>query len=253
MQSTRLNRFDNRVSTYDAVTGQQRDIEKILLSRLIPPTGRILELGCGTGKGTLTIHDWAPQASIIAVDKASEMIQFASTEHGSPAITYSEMDIDQALPEGEFDLIIANATLQWVSGLDDLFKRCARQLTETGRLAFTTYGPQTYIELQSIWKVFYPDTAFQSEQFPSPQALQISLDQCFHEVELSQTIITKVSPSLKALLTTIHLSGTNNPQPSIKGLWTPKQFKQIEAKYKERYGEIRSTSQICYGVASCPR
>ena len=61
-----------------------------LVARLLPPHGRILDVGCGTGNKTVLLDN---AADIHAIDLDGGMIAQARGRHARPHIVYSQMDM----------------------------------------------------------------------------------------------------------------------------------------------------------------
>lgn len=92
---------------------------------------RIVDLGCGPGNLTATLLDRWPGAEVLGVDSSSEMIHRARTDFGdgrvgaaAGSLHFQEADLRQWRPEQPVDVVVSNATLQWVPDhlglLDDL-------------------------------------------------------------------------------------------------------------------------------------
>jgi|GEM_PF-839486 len=73
------------------------------------PPGRILELGCGTGYGTLYLKEhFAPAASIFGVDRVPALVKYASENYSRSGLRFINGNAS-ILPfrEGSFDMVIA--------------------------------------------------------------------------------------------------------------------------------------------------
>jgi tRNA (cmo5U34)-methyltransferase len=73
--------------------------------------GRILELGCGTGKLTEMVRATYPAAEITGIDLSKEMLCMASAKPGLRGVTMIEGDIRGEWPAGWFDAIISTLCL----------------------------------------------------------------------------------------------------------------------------------------------
>ncbi len=115
-----------------------------LLSR-VPATdpGVVLDLGCGDGPLTLSLARRWPHAQIIGVDSSPQMLARAAENDTEGAVDWLEADLrDLDLPglAGPPDVVISNATLQWLPGHLDLLPRWSRQLSPGGWLAIQVPG-----------------------------------------------------------------------------------------------------------------
>jgi len=85
-----------------------------LVARIRGEAALIVDLGCGPGHLTPVLRARWPHAQIVGVDSSAEMINTARTEHSEPDVEYVEADLRDWRPEREPDLVISNATFQWV-------------------------------------------------------------------------------------------------------------------------------------------
>ncbi|SAL03322.1 trans-aconitate 2-methyltransferase [Caballeronia ptereochthonis] len=92
-----------------------------------------VDLGCGPGNSTETLLAYAPDASVLGVDNSGDMI--AAARKRLPRIEFELADISAWKAEGPYDLILANASLQWVPDHETLFPGLVAKLAEGGRLA----------------------------------------------------------------------------------------------------------------------
>jgi trans-aconitate 2-methyltransferase len=103
---------------------------------------RIADLGCGPGNVTaLLAHRW-PTAHITGYDNSPEML--AQTAPGPTAgggrLDFAHADVRTWTPTEAHDLIISNATLQWIPGHADRFPDWISALAPGGTLAFQVPG-----------------------------------------------------------------------------------------------------------------
>src|SRR5690606_36176831 len=89
--------------------------------------------GCGPGGVTRLLAEQWPSATICGLDNSPEMLQIAAADPSQ--IQWIEADISTWTPAEPPDLIYSNATLQWVSGHDELFPRLVGFLQAGGCLA----------------------------------------------------------------------------------------------------------------------
>ncbi|MFG2036474.1 methyltransferase domain-containing protein [Dactylosporangium sp. NPDC048998] len=104
----------------------------------IPTTGAVavVDLGCGPGTMTATLAERWPDAAILGIDSSPQMIA-AATELQSPQLRFQLGDAGQWRPQrGSVDVIVANASLQWVDDHETLLPAWAAGLDDGGTLAF---------------------------------------------------------------------------------------------------------------------
>ncbi len=87
----------------------------------------VVDLGCGPGNLTETLARKWPGAVVSGVDASPEMIKAAVGESGAgeSSVRYEVGDLRDYSPTEEVDVIVTNATLQWVEGHDELLERWA--------------------------------------------------------------------------------------------------------------------------------
>jgi trans-aconitate 2-methyltransferase len=107
-----------------------------LLARIpVQSPRRIVDLGCGTGApAALMARRW-PSARIEGIDSSPAMIDRAQ-RLGTDRLTFHLGDVATWRPDGDVDVIISNATLQWVPGHWELLRRWAGAVPVGGCLAF---------------------------------------------------------------------------------------------------------------------
>ena len=75
----------------------------------------VVDLGCGPGQLTASLADRWPGAQIVGLDSSPEMIMRAA-ELAGPHVRFQLQDLRDWRPETSVDVIISNATFQWVPG-----------------------------------------------------------------------------------------------------------------------------------------
>lgn len=109
-----------------------------LLARVLPERpSSVVDLGCGPG--TLTAHlkrRW-PEADVLGIDSSPEMI--AAADH-SVGVRFQVADLREWRPRQPADVLISNATLQWVPGHLELLPALLHRVADGGWLAFQVPG-----------------------------------------------------------------------------------------------------------------
>ncbi|MEU3659444.1 trans-aconitate 2-methyltransferase [Streptomyces sp. NPDC032940] len=105
---------------------------------------RIADLGCGPGNVTSLLADRWPTARITGYDNSAEMLARAE-EHAGPTLGGGRLDFAPAdartwTPAEPHDLIVSNATLQWVPGHAERLADWIAALKPGGTLAFQVPG-----------------------------------------------------------------------------------------------------------------
>jgi trans-aconitate 2-methyltransferase len=94
---------------------------------------RCIDLGCGPGNSTELVAARFPQAQVEGLDSSADMLDKARQR--LPRLSFTLGDVGRWLAEGAYDLIFANAVLQWLPDHEGLFPRLARSLKPGGCLA----------------------------------------------------------------------------------------------------------------------
>ncbi|MDT3397582.1 trans-aconitate 2-methyltransferase [Streptomyces sp. B1866] len=109
-----------------------------------PGRPRVADLGCGPGHLTALLADRWPAAHVTGLDTSPEMLREAEA-HAGPTpgggrLGFQRADVLSWTPDGPYDLIVSNATLQWVPGHADRFGTWLDALRPGGTLAFQVPG-----------------------------------------------------------------------------------------------------------------
>ncbi|MGH9093379.1 MAG: methyltransferase domain-containing protein [Acidimicrobiales bacterium] len=97
------------------------------------PGGTAVDLGCGTGRLTAELHRAVGAARTTGVDSSAAML--ARAPRDVPGLAFAEGDL-AAWDGPPADLVLANASFQWVDHHPALLARLRRQLRPGGQLAF---------------------------------------------------------------------------------------------------------------------
>lgn len=105
-----------------------------------PAARRVVDLGCGTGALTAELAVRWPGAVVEGIDSSAEMIGRASERAIPGRLSFEQGDLREWRPEEPVDVLVSNATLQWVPGHLDLLGELVSCLAEGGVLAFQVPG-----------------------------------------------------------------------------------------------------------------
>lgn len=102
--------------------------------RVVDPVD-VVDLGCGPGNLTRLLAEIWPAARVRGVDSSEAMIEKARDD--VPEVDFELADLRDWVARGEdADVLIANATLQWLPDHLDLLPRLVERVRPGGRLAF---------------------------------------------------------------------------------------------------------------------
>lgn len=103
------------------------------------PTGSVgvaVDLGCGPGNSTEVLAQRFPGARVTGMDSSDDML--VSARERLPALNFELADIAAWNPDQTFDVILANASLQWVPDHATLYPHLVSKLAAGGSLAVQT-------------------------------------------------------------------------------------------------------------------
>ncbi|CAM3691856.1 methyltransferase domain-containing protein [Occultella aeris] len=124
-----------------------------LLARVDGDAATITDLGCGPGHLMAPLRARWPHAAIVGVDSSPEMIERARAEHAADGVTYVCADLTSWEPATPVDLLVSNATLQWVPGHLEVLPRLAGAVAPGGTLAFSVpgnFGEPSHVLLRDL-------------------------------------------------------------------------------------------------------
>jgi trans-aconitate 2-methyltransferase len=98
------------------------------------PGGRAVDLGCGTGELTGSLHARVAASTTVGLDSSRAMLA-RSASHAGRGLTFELGDIAEWSPSEPVDLVFSNAALHWVDDHAALLARLTSMLARGGQLA----------------------------------------------------------------------------------------------------------------------
>ena len=98
----------------------------------------VVDLGCGPGNLTTLLADRWPDADVVGLDSSPEMI--ATARDRDDRVAFDVADLRDWRPTAPVDVLVSNATLQWVPGHLDLLPTLVRAVAPGGWFAFQVPG-----------------------------------------------------------------------------------------------------------------
>lgn len=92
-----------------------------------------IDIGCGPGNSTELLVERFPNATVRGLDSSTDMIDAARKR--LPQVQFDTSDIDTWSESGPFDVIFANAVLQWLPDHANLLPALVNKLAPGGSLA----------------------------------------------------------------------------------------------------------------------
>jgi SAM-dependent methyltransferase len=108
------------------------------LAKYLPPDGRVLDLGAGTGANLGRLLEMElPFAAYTAVDTTEAMLEQARLKYGHvPQATFHQLDLmTDPLPAGTFDLIVSTWALEHMDDPALVVDKAWRRLAPGGHMA----------------------------------------------------------------------------------------------------------------------
>lgn len=108
-----------------------------------PEPGYVVDLGCGPGNATELLTRRWPGAHVLGIDNSPQMIEAAQARAVPGQLEFRAGDVREVTAEllgGPVDVLITNATLQWVPGHLDLIPHFAGLLAPGGTFALGVPG-----------------------------------------------------------------------------------------------------------------
>lgn len=208
-------RFSKSLPSYN----ENAKIQKKMAEKLVTLLNKthykkILEIGCGTGFLTELLNNSIEFEQYTAIDIVPDCRNYINAIN--PAINFIQADIENFSLE-KYDLIVANASLQWVNDFKSMIKTLANSLTDCGELIFSTFGKENFKEISLITgtTLNYYSTEELVKNFPNSK--------------IFSEIYTLDFENSKAVLKHLQLTGVNAIKNTI---WTKKDLIQFENKYR---------------------
>ncbi len=155
-----------------------------LLSLVRPaPGGRLLDLGCGSGELTVEAAGALGTTEAVGVDASTAMLDAAS---GLDAEGVSFVAGDLARPEvaGRWDVVLANASLQWVPDHDAVLADWRGRLRPGGQLAVQVPANPDHPSHLAITEVLHAEPFFSLLDGAPPPDPLLSVRSPEHYAEL---------------------------------------------------------------------
>lgn len=247
--------FSRAAPYYDEVALLQREIGQRMIERVrqieLQPEV-ILDLGAGTGVATAELGRLYNNARIIALDFAFPMLVQARKRGGHSSLC---ADLEQLpLADNTVDMIYSNAAIQWCNDLGRTFQELLRVLRPEGLLMFTTFGPDTLMELRAAWSE--ADGHTHVSRFPDMHDVGDALLQAsFSDPVMDVDRMTLTYQDVKGLMRDLKGLGAHNvTQSRQRGLTGKGRMKAMLNAYEafRQDGRLPASYEVIYGYARAP-
>ncbi|HET8679179.1 MAG TPA: methyltransferase domain-containing protein [bacterium] len=145
--------YDHRMETLMHLS--TRLAEALVRQAAISEGERVLDVGTGTGNVALAAARFVgAQGRVIGVDLSSSMLAEARRKAVNLPVEFQEMDAESLeFGDATFDVVLSGLTLWFLPDVVRGMKQIYRVLRPGGRVAFSTYTPETFQPLRELmWK-----------------------------------------------------------------------------------------------------
>ena len=149
--------FGRAAAGYAEVAVLQREVESRLLEQLevLGETRplRVLDVGSGPGRASGAIKGRWPKSEVVALDLALPMLRQVGrhTRFWRPVRRVCGDASQLPIADGSVDLVFSSLCLQWVHDLPGALAEFRRVLRPQGLLLFSSFGPDTLVELREAY------------------------------------------------------------------------------------------------------
>ncbi len=236
-----IKRFKRNLKHYESEAIVQKEMALNLIKSLIALKGKnfskVLEIGCGVGILTKEILKSISFKELYVNDIVTECSHYIKKI--SPDIIFIGGDIEDINISGNYNLVISNATFQWLNYPEEIFKKIYPSLEEKGILCFSTFGSKNFIEFQ---KLSYPSLKYYENKEIKEMAFPYFKLMCSKE-ELKEIYF----PSVWDILNHIKRTGVNG---IVNFRWTSSSIfnfiNEYEKKFRTKDGITLTYNPIYY-------
>jgi malonyl-CoA O-methyltransferase len=253
--------FGRAARGYAEVAVLQREVESRLLEQLevLGETRplRVLDVGSGPGRASGAMKGRWPKSEIIALDLALPMLRQVGrhTRFWRPVKRVCADAAQLPIADGSVDLLFSSLCLQWVHDLPTALAEFRRVLRPEGLLLFSTFGPDTLVELREAYLAagerHPPLSPFAAIQ----QVGDALLAAGFRDPVLERDVFTLTYPDAMALLRDLRAIGAGDARVQRpRGLGGRTRQQAMIAAYEARRedGRLPSSWEVITAMAWSP-
>jgi len=254
--------FGRAAAAYAEVAMLQRESESRLLEQLevleerVP--ARILDVGSGPGRASGVMKGRWPKADVVAMDIALPMLRQVPkhTRFWRPVRSVCGEATMLPFADGSFDVLFSNLCLQWVPDLPRALDEFRRVLKPEGLLLFTSFGPDTLLELREAYLAAGESKPPLSPFAAIQQVGDALVSAGFRNPVLEREDFTLTYPDVMSLLRELRAIGAGDARSErARGLGGKGRQQRMIAAYETQRatdGKLPSTWEVIGAMAWAP-
>ncbi|MGH8218586.1 MAG: malonyl-ACP O-methyltransferase BioC [Steroidobacteraceae bacterium] len=203
---------------------------------------RVLDVGCGTGRGAAALKKRWRRAEVVALDVSLPMLRQARG-HSGWSRAFARVCADgQALPfpDRSMDVVYSNLCLPWCETPRTFLKEVRRVLQPGGFMVASSLGPDTLPELRAAWAQADPDRTHVGDVLDMHDLGDATLAAGFKDPVLDADHVTLEYADVRGLLADLKGLGlTHADRARARGLTGKARFKTMLDAYEAHRRESR--------------
>lgn len=244
--------FGRAAATSDRHDALPREVAARLMDSLDYYDGkpaRVLDVGCGTGRGAAALKKRWRGAEVIALDVSLPMLRQARARSGWSKPFARVCADGQALPfpDRNMDVVYSNLCLPWCETPRAFLKEVRRVLKPGGFVVASSLGPDTLSELRAAWAHADPDCTHVGHFLDMHDLGDAMLAAGFKDPVLDADRVTLEYPDVRGLLADLKGLGiTLADAARARGLTGTTRFNAMLDAYTadRRDGRIAATWEV---------
>ena len=244
--------FARAAASYEQHDVLQREVAARLFDSLDYYDGkpeRVLDIGCGTARGTALLKKRWRDAQVIALDISQPMLRHARKHAGwlKPFARVCADGLALPFPDRSMDVVYSNLVMQWCDTPRDLLREFVRVLKPGGFVVASSLGPDTLNELRAAWAAADATQAHVGRFLDLHDLGDAALAAGLKDPVLDADHISMHYPDVRTLLADLKgLGATNADVERPCGLTGKTRFKAMLDAYEaqRREGRIPATWEV---------
>ena len=233
----------------------QKEIITRLMQRLsfinISPR-KIIDIGSGVGLSTESLLELHPKSEFYMLDNSYNSLNSAIIKNSNVYPVCAQFK-EIPFKDNAFDFVFSSSALHWELDIKSSFEEIYRVLKPGGLFLFSTYGPDTLIELRSAWSRV-DDKKHVNEFYDMHDIGDLMLNLGFIDsvVDAEKIIVeyedvVRLQKDLKNIGSKVNFEGENQ-NPLLGSDKMQAMYREYE-KFRSESGILPATYEVIYGSA----